>query len=644
MGGIKTNQAFKGSEIWWNDFQMTLKMHFKITLLVLILQAVIFLIILKSAMRENAFRILPAYCFSKVAQSLNFNPSFEIKWSDGDAKTERTIRASAATLTTLPQVKAYVDQEFWKVYMALLFSCSAYLSYTFAYRFFKSKSKKIHDIEHIRGPELIEEEELFRQIRAENRECNLPLGSRIRLPVEYEPEHIFVAGKTRVGKTVCLSQMVHEVREKNCKAIVYDFKGSDFLAKHYDPGRDIILNPLDVRSHCWDLFAEMKSVPDIIAVASSIVPPAKGETFFNDNARKVFKSAVICLMEKGRGTIEDSWKLFTSPISKITELLKSSPLGAEGYVSIQDHSSKQALGVISVLMQYCGFFEYLASQDKTNKFTIDEWIRKKEGGFIYLINREECTDTLRPFISLFVDLMAKKLLSMSDDPGRRIYMFLDEFGTLQMLPSILRLAIAGGSKGCVLVIGIQDFAQISKIYGPEKAESLFNSCGTAVIFNVVDPKTARFFAERIGEREFKEISETISMGLTDSRDGRSLTKGRKRELVILPSEIQSLKKREAYVKFPEHNPILLKVEITAANKLPDVTEPFIMRPDLTLESIIKRQEEISIKASALTADAELSQDPDGPRMKTEIGQVASKETIENDLPVETEAVEDWNNP
>jgi hypothetical protein len=47
MAGIKTNQAFKGSEIWWNDFQMTLKMHFKITLIVLILQAVIFLIILK---------------------------------------------------------------------------------------------------------------------------------------------------------------------------------------------------------------------------------------------------------------------------------------------------------------------------------------------------------------------------------------------------------------------------------------------------------------------------------------------------------------------------------------------------------------------------------------------------------------------
>jgi hypothetical protein len=69
-----------------------------------------------------------------------------------------------------------------------------------------------------------------------------------------------------------------------------------------------------------------------------------------------------------------------------------------------------------------------------------------------------------------------------------------------------------------------------------------------------------------------------------------------------------------------------------------------MRPGLTIESIIKRQEEISIKTAAITADAELSQDPDGFRMKTEIGQVASKETMENDLPFETESVEDWNNP
>lgn len=188
MGGIKTNQAFKGSEIWWNDFQMTLKMHFKILLLVLFLQVTIFFIFLKCAMRENAFRILPVYCFAKAAQSLNFNPGFEIKWRDENTKSERTIRTNAAILTKLPQVKSYVDQEIWKIYLALFFSCSAYLSYSFAYRFFKNKSRKIHDIEHIRGPELIEEEELFRQVKSENKKCNLPLGNKIRLPVEYEPD------------------------------------------------------------------------------------------------------------------------------------------------------------------------------------------------------------------------------------------------------------------------------------------------------------------------------------------------------------------------------------------------------------------------------------------------------------------------
>lgn len=607
MSGIKTNQAFKGAEVWWNDIKMSLKMHLKIAVLVLIIQIVVFMLILRFTMRTNAFRIMPYYWMASVAQAIKFNPVYIIKWEDEKTKAERNIRISAAALTSIPQVRKYIKDEQWKIYVSFFISCMAFFSYPFSYGYFKRKSKKIHVIEHIRGPQLIEETELAKQLLKENKKGNMPIGSFIKLPVEYEPEHIFIAGKARVGKTVCLSQIFYDVRKRNCKAIVYDFKGSDFLAKHYDPERDIILNPLDTRSNYWDLFAEMKTIPDIVAVASSIVPPAKGETFFNDNARKVFKSSVSCLIEKGRGSIDEAWGLFTSPIINITELLKGSSLGAEGYVSIQDHSSKQALGVISVLMQYCGFFEYLASQDKSQTFTIDEWINRKEGGFIYLVNREECSDTLRPFISLFVDFMAKKILSLADDPHRRIYMFLDEFGTLQMLPSIHRLAIAGGSKGCILLIGIQDFAQMSKIYGPEKAESLFNSCGTAVIFNVVDPKTAKFFADRVGEREFLECSETISMGIAESRDGRSLTKGRKKELVILPSEIQSLKKREAYVKIPEHDPVLLKVEITQANNLPCVAEAFTMRPDLTIEAIMRRQEEIATQAAVMLTEYGISE-------------------------------------
>jgi hypothetical protein len=68
-----------------------------------------------------------------------------------------------------------------------------------------------------------------------------------------------------------------------------------------------------------------------------------------------------------------------------------------------------------------------------------------------------------------------------------------------------------------------------------------------------------------------------------------------------------------------------------------------MRPGLTLESIIKRQEEISIKASALTEGVEISEEPDGSRQKTEVLQNAAKETMENDFPVENESAEDWNN-
>jgi type IV secretory pathway TraG/TraD family ATPase VirD4 len=46
-------------------------------------------------------------------------------------------------------------------------------------------------------------------------------------------------------------------------------------------------------------------------------------------------------------------------------------------------------------------------------------------------------DTLKPILSLFIDLIGRRLLSMKDDYHRRIFFFLDELGTLQKLSSIL---------------------------------------------------------------------------------------------------------------------------------------------------------------------------------------------------------------
>ncbi len=68
-------------------------------------------------------------------------------------------------------------------------------------------------------------------------------------------------------------------------------------------------------------------------------------------------------------------------------------------------------------------------------------------------------------LSLFIDFMGRKLLSLDDDENRSIYFILDEFGTLQKMPTIVDILTQARSKGGRVFLGTQDFSKIDEIYG-----------------------------------------------------------------------------------------------------------------------------------------------------------------------------------
>jgi len=174
----------------------------------------------------------------------------------------------------------------------------------------------------------------------------------------------------------------------------------------------------------------------------------------------------------------------------------------------------------------------------------------KGEGWLFVTNDAETSETLRPMIALFVDLIGRRLLALPDHYERRLFFILDKFGTLQSLSTIVRLLTLSRSKGGSVWLGIQDLGQIDKIYGEPLRQAIVNACGTAAIFSVSDPKTAKFLSTKIGETEFLETEETYSMGVDDHRDGLSLMQRRKVEPLILPSEIMQLKGLELFLQIP----------------------------------------------------------------------------------------------
>lgn len=70
------------------------------------------------------------------------------------------------------------------------------------------------------------------------------------------------------------------------------------------------------------------------------------------------------------------------------------------------------------MMQYVKAFEYMSSAD--GGFSINDWIHNGKG-WIFVTNLADVQDTLKPILSLFIDLMGRKVLALGDDYDRRLF-------------------------------------------------------------------------------------------------------------------------------------------------------------------------------------------------------------------------------
>jgi len=562
--------AFKGWEIFMNAMLMQGKMVFQILVTCAVFQAAVFFTIAYMFMPPKDVEVCLKMAVARIGQHLFFHPTFSFY---GGFITGAQLMAS-------PTAQKMAARAIPEIIMCFLVSFVAYIAFPFLLAIFSKKAADATAIDHIRGMQLIDEKVLAKQCRKEGKGL-IPFAS-VYLPDAYLAEHIMIAGKTRVGKTVCMMQQLHCWRAARLPAIVYDFKG-EYTAKFYRPGIDHIFNPLDERGAKWILFDDLKNVPDISAITGSLIPPSSGEDkFWSAAAESVLSGIIAALYYKGEAfrNHDALFKVLSSSIEDIAELLLTCEEGAMGHSFIQDTSSKQASGVIASLNSYCCWVQWARNG---SGFSVQKWLDNPGDSFIFLTGNPSLENVLKPYMSLIVDLLGKRFLSLPDSKDRKLLFCLDEFGNLARLPIMVRLLTAGGSKGAAVILGFQDFAAIENIYGKELAITILNSCGSSLVLKLSDETTAKIFSGRFGECQYWESSETQTMK-DDSNGGISLQRQKTTEKLILPSEIQGLPKLVGYLLVPEHEPAKIALSWKhPANNLPDIHEAFIARPGISLE-------------------------------------------------------------
>ena len=405
-----------------------------------------------------------------------------------------------------------------------------------------------------------------------------PLGSvmvgGIPFPYGFENMGMFVMGSAGSGKSQVMKQMMYDIRRRNGRdrLIIYDRK-PEYLPLFYREG-DIIICPADKRHTPWDLFAEIKSESEIDSVVKSLFPDMPGtganDKFWVDSGRGVFKAIVIYIMnnceEKGWGKNNETLCKFlakyTQDPKKLWLKLKTDSAAAFLAGSIAGSESPNGGGgmptsVLATLKSYVDSFTK-PEVAEPGWFSIRDWLRdpKTEGQAIFLLNPSKYESNYRSYYTVILDLALKEMISLTGDINRRVWFFIDEFGSLFKLDSIIRLLAEGRSKGAATVIGTQDLAQIKESY-KDQVETLVNNCNSKCIARISSKDEVKYLSELIGEAETEKISDSTSISLDDNRGAsvnlneKSGEARRERKSIVLPSEIANLPSLNYYVKLCE---------------------------------------------------------------------------------------------
>jgi len=171
--------------------------------------------------------------------------------------------------------------------------------------------------------------------------------------------------------------------------------------------------------------------------------------------------------------------------------------------------------------------------------------------------------------------LVRRLLTLPESRERRVHFLLDELGQLKKSGSLQDLITQGRSKGAAAYLGVQDFGQLDQIYGRNGRTSIINSVGNAAVFGLNDPDTAKFLAEKIGKHEVMEVNDSVSMGISDVRDGKTLSHQRRELYLFRPEELLGLPSLEMVTLFRGFGPARLQLEVVDR---PEKGRSFVMKP------------------------------------------------------------------
>jgi hypothetical protein len=359
-------------------------------------------------------------------------------------------------------------------------------------------------------------------------------SKRLQMRRRDESKHFLAVGDTGVGKTQFIKQLLYYAQFCGDTCVVLDSK-LEFIPEFYDPARgDKILSPKDDRCVRWDIGNEVIDEADAISVTRALYPSHPNNShaqFFDDQACKI--AAYLLTGTKPRPSCQE----FAFWLAHPEEIYKR-VRGTEHEHSLSKNAGPQLAGILGTLNQVGYALRMMPEDFLRERFTIREWSADRNG-WLFLPNTAETREALRPLQSAWADMAMLRVMS-SQQPGRRVWIVLDELDSLNTLPKLTEGMTMMRSTGNVLVLGMQNTSQLEDRYG-RQANTIFSQAGTKVILAVSEPNTAKSLQDLFGEVEIRRYRESRTGSLFGKNDRNNFSGPEDiRKPLLLASQIQGL--------------------------------------------------------------------------------------------------------
>ncbi|WP_316204530.1 type IV secretion system DNA-binding domain-containing protein [Bradyrhizobium sp. SZCCHNS3051] len=364
---------------------------------------------------------------------------------------------------------------------------------------------------------------------------SIPIGR------EREARHFLILGSVGGGKTQTMLHLIGEALARGDGLLVLDTKG-DMMGGLPADGDPLFVAPHDRRSLVWDIATDCSIKQDARELAARFIPPSS-DPMWSEAAQEIFVACIVHL----QATRNKDWgwadlqRVVTADIEQLATFARDHNPNALKLLGQPD--SKTTMSIQTTFQTHMRIVSVLAEawpDPHARRFSIRAWLHNPSPYRPLILQHDPGYPELsRIWIGSMLGLLASAVGSptLTENPRRRVWLFLDEFPQLppiKQFPTFLEL---GRSKGIAVVIGAQDTAQIRAVYGADQAKSWFGMTGTKIITRINASEAAEDISRLIGEQQVERRmrSETRAAGKT------SVTESNQHEVrrVVTASELAS---------------------------------------------------------------------------------------------------------